>query len=170
MGIIDTLKADHAAAKDASADRDFMVLAFVLEQAAKIGKMDGNRPTTDAETLALIRKMHKETEVALATAVTNAAVTGDAALDLPMVTPLGIELMEHKVVQLATYIPAQMDQDELEAAIRGFCKNNMFATEVSIIAYLDANFPGQFSEADANSFASSYLAPKTTGATGPTGS
>jgi hypothetical protein len=140
MGIVDTLKADHATAKDASADRDFMVLEFVLEQVAKIGRNDGNREVTDAEALTLIRKIHKDTVAALATALTNAEATGAEAINLPIVTPLGIELMHHKVAHLAGYIPADIEQDE-----------------AAVVAYLDATFPDQLNEADSGEFATAIV-------------
>ena len=103
MSLLDQIRADLIAARKARADSTkIMLLNTLVGEAERVGKDAGNRDTTDAETIAIIKKFAKNAEL----------------------TKSGLEKfgrdagsIQHEIAILATYLPAALPVEEIESVV-----------------------------------------------------
>lgn len=99
MSLLQTIKADQLKARKEKDTLRTSLLTTLLGEAQAVGKTDGNRETTDSETIAVIKKFLKNINETL----------GHRANDPT--------LLEERTV-LMSYLPKQMDADQLTVLIQ----------------------------------------------------
>ncbi len=100
--LIEKIRQDSLAARKARDTVKGTFLVTLMAEAAKVGKDDGNRESTDAEVTAVIKKFIKNTEETLRAVGSNAAARVQPELELSI---------------LQAYLPRQASEDEVRAAI-----------------------------------------------------
>ena len=103
MSLVEQIKTDSLNARKAKDGLKATLLTTLYSEVANVGKNNGNRDTTDAEAVAVVKKFLKgvdETLVAL-------KATTDPRLD--------VALAEKSVLE--TYLPKQLSEAELKVAI-----------------------------------------------------
>lgn len=129
-------------------DRDTQkanLLTTLYSEAAMVGKNKGNRDSTDEEVIAVIKKFHKD----------NGAVLDSMDGSVSDTVKFAWE-RERQI--LASYLPKQMTEDEIKAAITAY-KN--FADENpnmgGAMKFLKENYSGQYDGKMASSIAKEML-------------
>ncbi len=102
MSILQKIKDDLLAARKAGHVVERSLLTTVLSEVQMIGKNDGGRDTTDAETVAYLKKMIKNTND------TIAHVSPEQA---------GYGVLTKEVAILSSYLPKQMTEEEIQGII-----------------------------------------------------
>lgn len=100
--LLDQIKTDSLAARKSGDAVEKSLLVTLYAEAAKVGKDAANRPSTDEEVVATVRKFMKNTEQTLA--------------DL-RARNRGVSVQERELEILARYLPRQMSREEIEAAV-----------------------------------------------------
>lgn len=129
MSLLDKIKADQLSARKAKEAVKASLLTTLIGEASIIGKNDGNRESTDAEVIAVIRKFLKGIDESL-------RVAGDYRDDEKCTL-----LWEEKDA-LEAYLPRQMDQSELKRVLTQFNAEN--ANKGVLMKFLKDNFAGQY--------------------------
>lgn len=138
--LLSTLRNDALAARKSRDAVAASLLVTLLSESADAGLNDGKRESTDAEVLATVRKFLKGNGEAL-------AVRGDD------------EVLKREKALLEGYLPQQMDESQLRAAIeQAAVELGLVSTNVSITAKdtgalmkaLNARYAGQFAGAQAS--------------------
>lgn len=128
--LIEKLRDDALAARRAVPRQEVLVnlLTTVLAEAERVGKDDGNRQTTDDETIRVLRKFQKNAEDMLALR--------------PDFSQTSLEL-----VYLRRYLPEMMADDALKVAIQKVVEDHGVELHVRstgvIVGHLNAAYPGQ---------------------------
>lgn len=102
MSILQKIKDDLLAARKAGKVIERSLLTTVLSEVQMIGKNDGGRDTTDAETIAYLKKMIKNTND------TIGHVPADST---------GREVLVQEVAILSSYLPQQMTEEQIQSII-----------------------------------------------------
>lgn len=104
MGLMEKLRSDLNDARRSRTDpARVALLSTLVGEAARVGKDQGNRETTDAEALAVVRKFVKNAEQTLADATRAGRATG------PILAEVAI---------LSAYLPAGVPGEEVERSVR----------------------------------------------------
>lgn len=103
MSLIEKIRTDLVEARKARADSDkISLLTTLVGEAARVGKDAGNRETTDAETMAVVKKFVKNAEQTLADLGKYGRDTGS---------------IQHEIAILTEYLPAALPVGEVEKAV-----------------------------------------------------
>lgn len=144
MSLLQTIKADQLAARKNRESIKASLLTTLLGEAQSIGKNDGNRESTDAEVIAVIKKFVKNIgEVVKVT-------SSDSDAHQTALTEKNI---------LESYLPSQLTGDALTRIICdiaeqiGPSKSNMG----KIMSKLKSEFDGQYDGAEASAIVRSIL-------------
>ena len=135
MTLLETVKkAQLQARKDKKSD-DASSLTTLIGEAEMIGKNDGNRLTTDAELVAVLKKFIKNIDETLNIVASDATKADRVAA-----------LTQEKTL-LSTFLPKQLAEDELRVILAGFVavlpeKNPKAMGKV--LASLKDGFAGQY--------------------------
>jgi len=130
--LIEQIKQDQLQArKDRNAQLAQLLTTFYSE-AAMIGKNDGDRATTDAEVQAVAKKFIKNANEVMA----NLPDSDDRYV-----------MAVFEIVNLTEYLPAQMSEEELNAAIGEIIQSNNLSTMKdmgNVMKALKVEFAGQY--------------------------
>lgn len=149
MTILDSVKAAQLQArKDKRAD-DASTLTTLIGEAEMIGKNDGNRVTTDAEVVAVIKKFVKNIDETL-----NVLSKDSTKVDR-------VEALSKEKALLSTFLPQQLSEDELRHILTTFVskledKNPKAMGKV--LASLKEQFAGRYDGALASKITKELLA------------
>ena len=153
MGLIDKMRADMLEMRKAG-DRDNAAkMAALVAEAVAVGKNDGNRETTDAEAVAVVRKFVNNIEATLALDAFKCQDT----VDLNPSRKLTDEADMYRA-----YMPAQLSPEELRAVIAGIVAQ--VPTEQRkkgmgvVMSSLKANYAGRYDGALASAIVKEVLA------------
>lgn len=148
MTLIDTIKkAQLQARKDKQSD-SASSLTTLIGEAEMIGKNDGNRVTTDAEVVAVIKKFVKNIDETL-----NVVSKDSSKADR-------VTALTQEKALLSTFLPKQLSEDELRSVLSGFVsalpeKNPKAMGKV--LASLKEHFAGQYDGALASKITKELL-------------
>lgn len=149
MTILDSVKmAQLQARKDKRAD-DASSLTTLIGEAEMIGKNDGNRVTTDAEVVAVIKKFVKNIDETL-----NVLSKDSTKVDR-------VEALSKEKALLSTFLPKQLGEDELRHILSTFVSNLEDKNPKAmgkVLASLKEQFAGQYDGALASKITKELLA------------
>lgn len=130
--LLEQIRQDSLAARKARDTAKSTFLVTLLAEAAKVGRDDGNRSSTDAETVAVIKKFIKNTTETLHVLGADAAARPQLALELNL---------------LMDYLPRQASELELRTALTRLVAElpernpkQMGALMAKLITEFDGNF------------------------------
>lgn len=130
--LIEKLRQDSLAARKARDTVKGTFLVTLLAEAAKVGKDDGNRESSDAEVTAVIKKFIKNTEETLRAVGANTLARAQPEAELAI---------------LQAYLPKQASQQDIEQAIQealvGLAEKSPKQMGV-VMGKLQAKFNGNF--------------------------
>lgn len=145
--LIERIRQDALAARKARDTEKGTFLITLLAEAAKVGKDDGNRESTDAEVTAVIKKFIKNTDETL-------RALGDKA-------PESRARLEAELVILQAYLPRQATEDEVRASVARYvgelAERNPKQMGV-VMGKLNAEFDGNFDKGLASKLVKEALA------------
>ena len=135
--LLDTLKNDALAARKARDAVRSALLTTLVAEAAKVGKDDGNRASTEAEVVAVVKKFIKNTEETLR-AVQGKPAEAQARSELAI---------------LKAYLPKQATEEDVRAKVAelvGGLSDRSPKQMGIVMAGLNAAFEGNFDKAVAS--------------------
>ncbi|KVP98232.1 hypothetical protein WJ96_06835 [Burkholderia ubonensis] len=145
--LIERIRQDALAARKARETEKGIFLITLLAEAAKVGKDDGNRESTDAEVTAIIKKFIKNTDKTL-------RALGDKAPD-------SRARLEAELAILQAYLPRQATEDEVRTAVGRYvaelAERNPKQMGV-VMGKLNAEFDGNFDKGLASKLVKEALA------------
>ncbi|KVP75419.1 GatB/YqeY domain-containing protein [Burkholderia ubonensis] len=145
--LIERIRQDALAARKARETEKGIFLITLLAEAAKVGKDDGNRESTDAEVTAIIKKFIKNTDETL-------RALGDKAPD-------SRARLEAELAILQAYLPRQATEDEVRTAVGRYvaelAERNPKQMGV-VMGKLNAEFDGNFDKGLASKLVKEALA------------
>lgn len=144
--LIEQIRQDSLAARKARDTIKGTFLVTLMAEAAKVGKDDGNRESTDAEVTAVIKKFIKNTEITLG------ALAADSALRAQPESELAI---------LKGYLPSQASEDDIRGAIARYVADlaERSPKQVGVVmGKLNAEFNGNFDKGLASKLVKEALA------------
>ena len=104
MSLLAKIKEDMFIAKKARQSAKSSLLSTLWSESSQVGKNNGNRESTDAETIAVVKKFLNGVEEIIARAPSDVALT--------------LALSEQEI--LLVYVPKQLTRDELKVIIIAF--------------------------------------------------
>jgi uncharacterized protein len=129
MTILENIKVASLAARKAHETDKAAALVTLLSEATMIGKNDGNRVTTEAETIAVIKKFIKNIDETLL-AVTAGATADQQpkVIDYAFVNgdPIAVKLLNEKSV-LKSFLPTQLKEHEIKEEL-----NNLYSPGIKL--------------------------------------
>lgn len=143
--LLDTLKNDALAARKARDAVRSALLTTLVAEAAKVGKDDGNRASTEAEVVAVVKKFIKNTEETLR-AVQGKPAEAQARSELEI---------------LMAYLPRQASEEDVRAKVAelvGGLSDRSPKQMGVVMAGLNAAFEGNFDKAVASKIVKTALA------------
>lgn len=145
MTQVSLLKRIQSASLEARKARDSVragLLVTLFSEASMVGKNDGNRETTDEETIRVIKKFLKGIEEALAVKAGEPTLTAEKAI-------------------LEEYLPKQMNDDELKATIATIVSGLPQPVTVKnmglVMKELNSKYTGLFDGSKASAFVKEAL-------------
>lgn len=149
MTILDSIKKVQLQARKDKNSADASTLTTLIGESEMIGKNDGNRVSTDAEVVAVIKKFIKNIDE------TVAIVSKDSTKEDKVKA-----LVQEKTL-LTTFLPKQLSEDEIRTILGGFVnalgdKNPKMMGKV--LGSLKEQFTGQYDGALASRIAKELLA------------
>jgi len=141
--LMQTLQADQLKARKAKDTVAIGLLTALVGEAAMVGKNAGNRTSTDEEVLATVRKFLKNAEETHARLI---AANKDAAA------------ITEEIKILKSYMPQQMTDDQLRAAISAIKDTNANANMGLVMKVLKEQHAGLYDGKRANEIAKEVLA------------
>ena len=105
------------------------VLVTLLSEASNVGKMNGNRQSTDQETLAVIKKFIKNSEE-----TRNISLSGGR----------DTSVIDKEIEILSRWVPVQMTETSILAVLEDFKKKNQSAKLGDAMKYLKEDFSGLY--------------------------
>ena len=126
--LMDTLRADYLAYRKDRKEVEIGLLSALIGEAERIGKDNGNRETTDAEAIQVIKKF---------------LANGREVLGLVHSDELRNQALKENAI-LESYLPAQMDESGLRAAVSAFLEASPDAKIGDVMGHLKANFGGTY--------------------------
>ena len=142
--LLDTLKNDALAARKARDAVRSALLTTLVAEAAKVGKDDGNRASTEAEVVAVVKKFIKNTEETLR-AVQGKPAEAQARSELAI---------------LKAYLPKQATEEDVRAKVAelvGGLSDRSPKQMGVVMAGLNAAFEGNFDKAVASKIVKTAL-------------
>lgn len=130
MSLIEQIKAKQLEARKAKSPA-VAVLTTLIGEATMIGKNDGNRETTDAEVIAVIKKFIKNIDDTM----------GMLTKDAPQAAEFAAEKNALKV-----FLPTQLDEVALRTVIVGIIAENGFVAKDmgKVMGMLKAQYGGTY--------------------------
>ena len=144
MSLIETIRADQLQARKEKNSLKANILTTLIGEAVSIGKNDGNRETTDAEVIALVKKFIKNINETI-NIVCKHGVNVDAQIA--------------EVVVLEKYVPKQLSEEDLRQVIISL-KSEISAGPKDmgkIMGLLKARYDGQYDGKMASTLAKEIL-------------
>jgi uncharacterized protein len=135
MSLMEKLQADQLVARKNRASVPAALLTALIGEAAMVGKNAGNRASTDDEVLAMIRKFLKNAEE-------TQARLREAGKDTATIT--------EEIQILSSYLPQQMTDEQLSAAIAGIIQGMSNPNMGAIMKALKENYGGLYDGRRAN--------------------
>lgn len=108
MTILDSVKKAQLQARKDKRAEDASTLTTLIGEAEMIGKNDGNRVSTDAEVVAVIKKFVKNIDETL-----NVVSKDSTKVDR-------VASLTKEKALLSTFLPKQLSEDELRTILTGF--------------------------------------------------
>ncbi len=108
MTILDSVKKAQLQARKDKRAEDAATLTTLIGEAEMIGKNDGNRVSTDAEVVAVIKKFVKNIDETL-----NVVSKDSTKVDR-------VEALGKEKALLSTFLPKQLSEDELRTILADF--------------------------------------------------
>lgn len=143
--LLDQIRQDSLTARKARDTVKATFLVTLLAEAAKVGKDDGNRVSTDAEVVAVVKKFIKNTEETLR-AIGN--------------QPQARQLPEAELSILQHYLPRQASTEEVRTALQQFVQEleqRNLKQLGGLMAKLTVQFGGNFDKSQASMLAKEML-------------
>ncbi len=137
MTLLDQIKADSLQARKDRNGTKASLLVTLHAEALSVGKNDGNRDTTEEETIRTVKKFIKGVDESL-------KYTADT------------HLMEQKAY-LETYLPTQLNEDDLKKAIKELIVANPNITMGSLMAGLKSAYAGLYDGVLASKLVKEFL-------------
>ena len=135
MSLLMKIKADQLAARKKYAETTFekyavdsRFLTTLYAEAAKVGKDAGNRETTDAEVVAVLKKFQKNIEE------TKKATRGKEVH----------ETLDREVAILERYLPKQLTEGELIDKVLDLRSKSIIGDLKGCMAYFKSHYAGQY--------------------------
>lgn len=151
--LLDTLKNDALAARKARDAVRSALLTTLVAEAAKVGKDDGNRASTEAEVVAVVKKFIKNTEETL-------RALGGKPGGKPEDKPAEAQAQSELEI-LKAYLPKQASEEDVRAkvaALVGGLSDRSPKQMGIVMAGLNAAFEGNFDKAVASRIVKTALA------------
>jgi len=149
MTVIEQIRADQIAARKAKDVVKVTLLSTLLGEIVMVGKNNGNRETTDAEAISVIKKFKKNIQdtILCITPSNNVAA-------FEKITEL---LDEEKLYD--SYLPQQLSEQELKQNIALFllADENCTYTIKDVMFYLKENYAGLYDGKTASKLANELL-------------
>lgn len=149
MSLVLQIKADQLQARKDRAKATAASLTTLLGDVEAIGKNDGNRETTDDETIAVIKKFIKNIDIT----IDNSHSGYEHLVDLHNEKDL-----------LEAYLPAQLSEEEITKIVDDLCIQITILAEPltmkcmgQIMKHLNENYSGQFDGSLASSIVKKRL-------------
>ena len=150
--LIDQIKADSLEARKQNSKAPTKLIALrtnligtLYAEALKVGKDDGNRPSTDEEVLAVVRKFLKNLDEAVTVLTKNGKDVTD-------------QLAEKAILE--TYLPQQMTREQLAEAVRHIVEplpDKSAKAMGEVMKQLKDRFGGQYDGKTASEVVRSFL-------------
>ena len=149
MTLIETIRKAQLQARKEKRAADASTLTTLIGEAEMIGKNDGNRASTDAEVVNVIKKFVKNIDETL-----NVLAKDSSKADR-------VEALTGEKALLVTFLPQQLSEDQLRTILGGFVsalteKNPKMMGKV--LASLKEQYAGQYDGALASKVAKELLA------------
>ena len=103
MTLLEKIKQDNIAARKAKNTVKFALLTTLVSEISNIGKNDGNRETTEPESIAVVKKFIKGVDETL------------KALEFSSNSRVLVAIEEKKILE--SYLPTQLSEIELTAVV-----------------------------------------------------
>lgn len=129
MNTLSNIKADQLAARKAKNTNEATLLTTLLSESVIVGKNQG-RESTDEEVIAVVKKFLKN----------NTQYLSDIGASNP---ELKAKLEEEKSI-LSRYVPAQMEQYQMELIVAEIITSNPTLNMGGIMKHMKANYDGQY--------------------------
>lgn len=145
MSLLQQIKTAQLTARKARDETASLVLTTLIGEAEAIGKNAGNRPTTDSEVVALVKKFIKNIDETL-----GLIKQSDAAVGL-----------ERERAVLSVYLPTQMTSEQLRAVIAQLSEELNAHTQRDmgkVMKALKERYDGQYDGAAASALIKEVLA------------
>ena len=155
--LLDTLKNDALAARKARDAVRSALLTTLVAEAAKVGKDNGNRASTEAEVVAVVKKFIKNTEETLRVLEGNPAETPGEKLEGK---PAEAQARSELEILMA-YLPRQASEEDVRAKVAelvGGLSDRSPKQMGVVMAGLNAAFEGNFDKAVASKIVKTALA------------
>lgn len=138
MSLIKTIRADMMQAKKKGEKHRSQCLSFLLGEAEKIGKNDGNRESTDVEVVQTIKKILKTSEETIELLKKDGNV------------PEVLKSMVNEMGFFQEYLPSQLTEDEIQQELVIYGLQHMQFPDTNpwdvggIMLYFKRNFSGRY--------------------------
>lgn len=145
MSLIQTIKADQLQARKNKDTSRASLLTTLYSEAAMVGKNDGNRESTDAEVVAMVKKFIKNIDET----ISAVASSSDA-----------VAMLHQEREILSVYLPKQLTEDELKALLTGMVSKLPERSPKSmgmLMKALKAEYDGQYDGKSASTLARELL-------------
>lgn len=129
MTVLNKIREDLLAARKSRETVTANALSALVGEAVMVGKNNGNRESTDDEVLATVRKFIKNLEETKRNLVAHNKDT---------------VVCEEEIKILSQYLPKQMNEDELRAAINSIVSENTTAGMGLIMKLLKEKYNGLY--------------------------
>lgn len=139
------LRDDVKGAMRAGDGRRRDLLRTLLSEAARVGKDDGNRETTDAELATTVKKFSKNAAETIAVLEKSDSDNSDA-----------IAVLRLELAVLSEYLPKQMTEAEVEAEVSKLLPAKLG----EVMAHFKREFPGLYDGRSVSAVAARLIAPQ----------
>ena len=129
MTMMTSLKADRINAMKSKDEITKNLLTALIGEATSVGKNDGDRETTDAEIVAVVKKFIKNAEETKTLSLQNGR---------------DVTLAEKELEILMKMVPVQMTETSLKAVLEDYKKKNTDAKLGDGMKYLKENYAGLY--------------------------
>jgi uncharacterized protein len=133
MTLLDQIRKDQLQSRKNRNELKTKLLTTLLGDVIAVGKNDGNRETTDAETVAVVKKYVKVLQENLANTMLEGGI---------------VMLWNAELEILKGYLPQQMDVNEIKLALNTAILDGVFAKDIKskglAMKFLKDNFAGKY--------------------------
>lgn len=124
MSLLQQIKRDQLAARKNKQRVQASVLTTLIGEASIIGKNDGNRESTDAEVVAVVKKFIKGIDESLSYSASE-------------------QLLTEKTV-LEQYLPVELSHEQLTELVVAYTSTNSNHNMGQVMKYFKETYPGQY--------------------------